>query len=107
MRKKILLQFALLLSIATFGQQAPKLVIGLVVDQMPNDYFYRFNSSFGDQGFNKMVANGFYFPNTFFSNSATSTGPGHATIYTGVNPNLHGIVENRWLNRKTNLPSSL
>ncbi len=88
-------------SLLAIGQSRPKLVIGIVVDQMTNDYLYRFNANFEDDGFNRLVNGGFYFPNTFYNYMRTSTGPGHASIYTGTTPSMHGIVENRWLDRES------
>ena len=33
------------------AQEKPKLVVGIVVDQMRYDYVYRFWNQFGDNGF--------------------------------------------------------
>lgn len=85
-----------LITLNAFAQDKPKLVIGIVIDQMRPDYLDRFNSSFGDGGFRRVLKEGYYFSNTSFGYTRTSTGPGHATIFTGCNPAQHGIVENHW-----------
>lgn len=97
-----------LLSLLMFGliqvnafAQAPKLVVGIVVDQMRNDYLYRFWGDFGEGGFKRLINKGTYAPNTFFTYVSTSTGPGHASIYTGTTPSNHGIAGNTWYDRKT------
>lgn len=77
-------------------QQAPKLVIGIVVDQMRNDYIYRFWNRFGEGGFKRLINNGFYCKNAHYNYVPTYTGPGHCSIYTGATPSAHGIIANDW-----------
>lgn len=81
-------------------EQKPKLVVGIVVDQMRNEYLQRFEDKFGDDGFKKLMREGFYGANHHFSYMPTSTGPGHASIYTGTTPGVHGIVANNWYDRQ-------
>ncbi|MCX2741939.1 alkaline phosphatase PafA [Pontibacter anaerobius] len=80
--------------------QRPKLVVGIVVDQMRYDYLYRYWSKYGNDGFKKVLSEGFNFKNTQYSYVPTYTGPGHASIYTGSVPSLNGIVGNSWYDRK-------
>lgn len=79
--------------------QRPKLVVGIVVDQMRYDYLYRYWSKYGNDGFKKMLSQGFNFKNTQYSYVPTYTGPGHASIYTGSVPAINGIVGNSWYER--------
>ncbi len=79
----------------------PKLVIGLVVDQMRWDYLYRYNSQYSDNGFKRLLREGFACENTMIPYTPTYTAPGHSCIYTGSVPAIHGIVGNHWYNRKT------
>src|SRR4051812_11399470 len=74
-----------------------KLVVGIVVDQMRNDYIYRYWSRFGNGGFKRLVNEGYYFRNAHYNYIPTYTGPGHASIYTGATPRAHGIVGNDWI----------
>lgn len=74
----------------------PKLVIGIVVDQMRNDYIYRYWNRYGAGGFRRLVNEGFYFKNTHYNYTPTYTGPGHASIFTGATPRTHGIIANDW-----------
>jgi predicted AlkP superfamily pyrophosphatase or phosphodiesterase len=84
----------------SFGQQAkPKLVVGVVVDQMCYEYLYRYQSRFSKNGFTKLMKNGTHCRNTQYNYVPTYTGPGHASIYTGTTPSNHGIVGNDWYNR--------
>lgn len=74
----------------------PKLVIGIVVDQMRQDYIYRYWSKFGNGGFKKIINEGYFFKNAHYNYVPTYTGPGHASIYTGTSPATHGIIANDW-----------
>ncbi len=72
----------------------PKLVVGIVVDQMRVDHLYRFWENFGDGGFKRMVGEGAFLRNTHFDYVPTHTAPGHASVYSGTTPMHHGIVAN-------------
>lgn len=84
--------------LSAYGQK-PRLVIGIVVDQMSQDYLYRFEKDFGEDGFRRLMQDGFVFHNHFYNYMPTFTGPGHATIYTGTTPSGHGIAGNAWFER--------
>lgn len=86
---------------ASAEKNKPKLVVGIVIDQMRYDYIYRFWNKFGNDGFKKLVNEGFFCRNTNYNYVPTYTGPGHASIYTGTTPTVHGIIANDWYN-KTN-----
>ncbi len=79
----------------------PKLVVGIVIDQMRYDYIYRYWDKFGNEGFKRLVNEGFFCKNTNYNYSPTHTGPGHASIYTGTTPAVHGIIANEWFNKIT------
>lgn len=74
----------------------PKVVVCLVVDQMRWDYLYRFNDRYGDGGFKRLLKDGFSCDQTLISYAPTITGCGHASIFTGATPAVHGIVGNDW-----------
>lgn len=78
----------------------PKLIVGIVVDQMRYDYLTRYWNKFGNDGFRKLIREGANCVNTHFNYIPTYTGPGHASIYTGTTPAVHGIISNNWYNRK-------
>ncbi|MBV7270277.1 alkaline phosphatase PafA [Winogradskyella luteola] len=79
----------------------PKLVVGIVVDQMRYDYLTRFKSKFGDGGFKRMMRQGFNCKNNHFNYVPTYTGPGHTSVYTGTTPKYHGIISNHWYDKET------
>lgn len=79
----------------------PKLIVGIVVDQMCYEYLYRYKDKFGKDGFNLIMNKGTNVRNTLYNYVPTYTGPGHASIYTGTTPENHGIVGNEWFERET------
>jgi hypothetical protein len=107
---RFLLFFILLSGIAT-GQNnprppadappRPKLVVGIVVDQMRWDYLYRYYSRYSpDGGFRRLINQGFSCENTFINYIPSYTACGHTCIYTGSVPAVHGITGNDWYDYK-------
>ncbi|HEX6334802.1 MAG TPA: alkaline phosphatase PafA [Flavisolibacter sp.] len=96
--KHVILGFIVLFPLCLFSQQParPKLVVGIVVDQMRWDYLYRFSDRYGQGGFRRLQREGFTCDNTWIPYLPTVTAPGHACIYTGSVPALHGIMGNNW-----------
>jgi len=74
----------------------PKLVVGLVVDQMRWDYLYRYYNRYTNGGFKRLINEGFSVENTFIPYTPTYTACGHTCIYTGSVPAVHGIIGNDW-----------
>ena len=101
MKKSLILLIVSLITTALFCQERPKLIVGIVVDQMRYDYIYRFWDDFSNDGFKKLINEGHFFRNCQFGYVPTYTGPGHASIYTGTTPSVHGIVANDWYDKKS------
>ena len=80
----------------TSSPARPKLVVGLVVDQMRWDYLYRYANRYGAGGFNRMLREGFSCENNQITYIPTVTAAGHTGIYTGSVPSIHGIAGNDW-----------
>lgn len=91
--------FWLIIHSACAQEKRPRLVVGIVVDQMRHDYLQRFEGKFTDQGFKKLMKEGFEARNTQYNYIPTYTAPGHASIYTGTTPKYHGIISNSWYSR--------
>lgn len=81
--------------------EKPKLVVGIVVDQMRYDYLSKYYDKFSDNGFKKLINKGFECKNTHYNYAPTYTGPGHASVYTGTTPAFNGIIANDWFVRET------
>ncbi len=82
----------------------PKLVVGLMVDQMRWDYLYRFADRYGDDGFKRLLNEGFSCENTLLNYIPTLTAIGHSSVYTGSVPSIHGIAGNDWIIQATGQP---
>ncbi len=93
-----------LFTISIFAQNntKPKLVVGIVVDQMRFDYLERFYDDFDENGgFRKLLHKGTNFTNCTINYIQTVTAAGHASVYTGTIPYFHGIISNDWKDRNT------
>jgi predicted AlkP superfamily pyrophosphatase or phosphodiesterase len=82
----------------------PKLVVGIVVDQMRWDYLYRYQERYGETGFKRLMQEGFNCQNAMINYLPGFTGPGHACVYTGSVPALHGIAANDWFDNLQQRP---
>ncbi|MCS7297911.1 MAG: alkaline phosphatase family protein [Bacteroidia bacterium] len=83
--------------------QNPRLVVGIVVDQMRADYLRRFIPK-RSTGFRRLLEEGIVYWNCHYVYFPTYTAPGHASIYTGATPAYHGIVGNTWYERQLGRP---
>ena len=79
----------------------PKLVVGIVVDQMRWDYLYRYYSKYGDGGFKRLLSQGFTCENAYINDLPTFTAVGHTCIFTGSVPSISGITGNDWTEQLT------
>lgn len=81
--------------------ETPKLVVGVVVDQMRYDYLTKYWDHYEEGGFKRLLNEGFSFTNAQYDYAPTKTGPGHASVYTGTTPAFNGIISNGWYTRET------
>ena len=79
--------------------ERPKLVVGIVVDQMRWDYLYRYYNKYENGGFKRLLKEGFSCENTMINYIPTVTAIGHTSIFTGSVPSLHGIAGNNWIDK--------
>lgn len=101
MKKLLCAAWLTLLAITpVFAQnKKPKLVVGIVVDQMRYDYLSTFQHLYGADGLNLLMRRGQTFHNVNYNYIPTFTAPGHTSIYTGSTPAVHGIAANEWYDR--------
>ncbi|AFL83020.1 putative AP superfamily protein [Belliella baltica DSM 15883] len=102
MKKTFVLSlFAMIICFSAFAQEKskPKLVVGIVVDQMRQEYFYKYQDRFSEGGFKRLMNDGFVMKNAHYNYIPTYTGPGHASVYTGATPATHGVIANNWFVR--------
>ncbi|MCE3283612.1 MAG: nucleotide pyrophosphatase, partial [Chitinophagaceae bacterium] len=77
----------------------PKLVVGIVVDQMRWDFLYRYYDRYSAGGFKRLMNEGFNCENAMIPYTPTYTAAGHACVYTGSVPAVHGIMGNNWYDK--------
>ena len=85
----------------TVSVQRPKLVVGIVVDQMRWDYLYRYYDRYGSGGFKRLINGGFSCDNTMINYLPSFTAVGHSTIFSGSVPAIDGIAGNDWIDQLT------
>ena len=79
----------------------PKLVVGIMVDQMRWDYLYRYYDSYQPGGFKRLLQEGFTCKNNYIDYVPTVTAIGHSSVYTGSVPAIHGITGNDFIIQAT------
>jgi len=103
--RRIILSIGLLvlLTLSIYSQnhkklpsEKPRLIIGIVIDQMRYDYIYRYWDKFSEGGIRKMIGNGTLCKNASYDFLINETATGYATISTGALPSHHGIISNTW-----------
>lgn len=88
-------------SFETLIPDKPKLVVGIVVDQMRYDFLYRYSEKYTSGGFKRLMNEGFNCRNNHYDYAPTVTAAGHAAIFTGSIPAINGMIGNEWFNQKT------
>src|SRR5438445_4853134 len=81
------------------ANNAPRLAVLVIFDQLRGDYLSRWEKLFGERGFRRLQQEGAWFTNCHYPYSDTITAAGHASIATGCSPSEHGIIENDWYER--------
>ena len=105
MKKILSLSIILIICLCSFipyqqkNIKKPKLVVGIVIDQMRYDYLTRFANKYGEDGFKRLLNNGFSLENAHYNYIPTYTAVGHASIYTGATPANHAIISNNWYDK--------
>lgn len=74
--------------------ERPKLVVGIVIDQMRWDYLYYYYNDYGEGGLKRLLKEGFSYQNCQIPYMPSVTAIGHSSVYTGSIPSLTGIAGN-------------
>lgn len=97
--KRFFIMIAVLCAVlgATAQIDRPKLVVGIVVDQMRWDYLYYYYEDYGPDGIRRLLNEGYSCENTMINYVPTVTAIGHTSLYTGSVPYFHGIAGNGFM----------
>ena len=99
-RAGVLALLLCLSALSTLKAEEPKVVVGIVVDQLRTDYLEKFAHLYGEDGFKRLFAEGRVYTNGYFSHTSPDRSSGTASVYTGTTPYYHGITGNRFMQRK-------
>src|SRR6267143_4943321 len=97
----LILLFACLVQAAIPADNAPKLVVVIVVDGLPQEQVLKYRDQYGAGGFNLFLQRGAWFGNAHHAHAVTLTAPGHAAVLSGAYPYQTGIIANEWIDRIT------
>ena len=97
----IILACSLGISFAQEKISSPKLYLNIVVDQLRTDFLYEFSGLYGEGGFKRLLSEGRVYPNSYYAFENVDRASSMATLMTGTNPYVNGIVGERWLDRNT------
>ncbi|MEA3209909.1 MAG: hypothetical protein QOE70_2966 [Chthoniobacter sp.] len=81
--------------------EQPKLIVAILVDQLRYDYLERFHDQFTPGGFRLLTDDGAFMTFARYNYCPTITGPGHASVFSGAPPAMHGIIANEWFDKRT------
>lgn len=101
--KRYTIIFILFLAYANLSGQGaylppdkPRLVVGIVVEELKYDQLEKFRDRLGENGIKRLINEGTYFKNAGYEYMLTQSAPGHATVSTGAEPSFHGITSDNW-----------
>jgi predicted AlkP superfamily pyrophosphatase or phosphodiesterase len=76
--------------------EKPRLIIGIVVEQLRFDQLERARDNLSENGIRRLINEGTTYRNATFGHLLTQGAPGFATISTGTEPAFHGIPSDNW-----------
>lgn len=79
----------------------PRLILQITVDQLRGDLPTRYYDRLGEGGLRYLLDAGTVYRNAHHRHANTETIVGHATLATGADPAVHGMVANVWLDRNS------
>jgi hypothetical protein len=107
MRRSTTLALALLVGCSTHPPEAPdrpaaqppRLVLQITVDQLRADLPLRYEDRLSEGGFLRLRRGGLWYEDAHHGHALTETIAGHATLATGEDPAVHGLISNVWFDR--------
>lgn len=109
MKKIITALLALLplFAVAQGGDERPKLVVNIVVGGLSYDILDKYRGNLSDEGFIRFASGGLDYREAYYGHSQTLSPVGIATLTTGVDPSMHGVVAGEWVDYVTGWRTSL
>jgi hypothetical protein len=82
-------------------KQAPRLIVGIHIDQMKAEYLSYFKEGFSEDGFKKLLLNGLVYKSVSYDQLRPDAASASATLVTGASPSFHGIIGQQWYQRES------
>lgn len=98
----ILPLLALCATLSAAAAEPPRIVVQIVVSSMRAEDLDRYAGNFSDDGFRRLTDGGTFYPESHYNYLHTSTPVSLATLTTGANPSVHGIIAERWIDYVNN-----
>jgi hypothetical protein len=83
----------------SISANSPRLVVGIVVEDLNPDYIERYWNKFSPGGFQRLFNKGFICANHHFDNLIQRPSVNMATLSTGTTPSRNGIINDLWIDR--------
>ena len=80
--------------------EPPKLILQITVDQLRGDFLNRYLDRMGEGGVRYLLDEGVVYLDAHHTHANTETIVGHATLATGAQPAVHGMIGNVWFDRE-------
>ena len=78
-----------------------RLVLLINVDQLRTDFLTEFEGLYSDGGFRRLLSQGKVYSNAYYAFEQVDRASATATLMTGTNPYVNGIVGEKWLDRSS------
>ncbi len=98
---------ALLLAASAAAADRPRLIVQIVVGSMRAEDLDRYAGNFCEGGFRRLVQGGTVYADARYDYQQTLTPVSLATLTTGAQPSMHGVVGTRWRDYVDNTPVEL
>lgn len=105
--KKLITSVLGLLSVTASGltlhaeEHTPRLVIGVHIDQLDENYLEWFAGGFTEDGFRKVLQSGTHVTDVVYPSSQPDHAAAVASFITGASPRQNGITGSQWYDRST------
>lgn len=97
----LLTYIAIVSAVAQERPSVPRLVVGITIDKLRSDYLQAFAPLYGEGGFKRLLEEGQVYTNIQYPYRNIDRASAIASIATGTTPFNHGIISEKWLDRKT------
>ncbi len=87
------------ISAQTINTHSPRLIIGITIDQLRQNYLQAFSQLYKEKGLKRLIKEGRFYSNAYYDFANPDEASSVASVYTGTAPVVNGIVGDRWFDR--------